>query len=67
MNIVGQMEKLSDTLIVRYTQGGVAGPHVDFGAYDLLNPPPYLQVLDIETSGIDPYQFLNLPNRKRKK
>ncbi len=53
--------------IVRYAQGGIAGPHVDFGSYDLLNPPSHLRVLDIETSGIDPYQFLNLPNQKGKK
>ncbi|MCE2400276.1 hypothetical protein J4G08_05235 [Candidatus Poribacteria bacterium] len=53
--------------IVRYAQGGIAGPHVDFSSYDLLNPPPHLRVLDIETSGIDPYQFLNLPYQKGKK
>ena len=28
---------------------------------DLLNPPPHIQVLDFETAGIDPFQYLNLP------
>ena len=28
---------------------------------DLLNPPPHIKVLDYESAGIDPYQYLNLP------
>ena len=28
---------------------------------DLLNPPPHIKVLDYESSGIDPFQYLDLP------
>ena len=28
---------------------------------DLLNPPPHITVLDYETAGIDPFEYLNLP------
>ena len=28
---------------------------------DLLNPPSYIKVLNYESSGIDPFQYLNLP------
>ncbi len=28
---------------------------------DLLNPPTHIEVLDYESSGIDPYEYLNLP------
>ncbi len=37
-----------------------SGPHVQFTRVDLKNPPPGLRVLDLESSGIDPYQYLNL-------
>jgi len=38
-----------------------SGPFVDFRLDDLDNPPPHIRILDLETSGIDPYQYLNLP------
>ena len=44
-----------------------SGTQVQFTRADLLNPPPGLRVLDLESSGIDPYQYLNLPLRKGKK
>ena len=28
---------------------------------DLLNPPPHIKVLDYESAGIDPFQYLDLP------
>lgn len=53
--------------MVRYAQGALAGPHVKFSMPDLLNPPPHLRVLDLGASGIDPYQFLDLPYQKGEK
>ncbi|MDE0084560.1 MAG: hypothetical protein OXU23_02540 [Candidatus Poribacteria bacterium] len=53
--------------MVRYAQGALAGPHVKFSMSELLNPPPHLRVLDLESSGIDPYQFLDLPHQKGEK
>ena len=44
-----------------------SGPHVQYTRADILNPPPGLRVLDLESSGIDPFQYLNLPLRKGKK
>ncbi len=38
-----------------------SGPFVDFSLDDLDDPPPHIRILDLETSGIDPYQYLNLP------
>lgn len=37
-----------------------SGPHVKFTRADLKNPPPGLRVLELDSSGIDPYQYLNL-------
>ncbi len=45
----------------------LSGTQVQFTRADLLNPPPGLRVLDLESSGIDPYQYLNLPIRKGEK
>ncbi|MDE0089624.1 MAG: hypothetical protein OXU23_28165 [Candidatus Poribacteria bacterium] len=39
------------------------GTRAKFTRADLYNPPPGLRVLDFESSGIDPYQYLNL-NKK---
>ncbi len=47
--------------IIRFAAKIKSGPHVRYTAEELLNPPPHLRVLDLETSGIDPYQYLNLP------
>ena len=33
----------------------------------LLDPPPGLRVLDLDSSGIDPYQYLDLPYKKNNK
>ncbi len=44
-----------------------SGTRVKFTRADLYNPPPDLRVLDLESSGIDPYQYLNLPYKKRGK
>ncbi len=46
---------------IRFASDITSGPHVRYTAEELLNPPPHLRVLDLETSGIDPYQYLNLP------
>ena len=46
---------------VQYISHRQSGPHVDYNGVDLLNPPPHIRVLDIESSGIDPYQYLELP------
>ena len=40
---------------------GKSGPHVNYTEDDLLDPPPHLRVLDLDSAGIDPYNFLNLP------
>lgn len=40
-----------------------SGTRVKFTRADLYNPPPGLRVLDFETAGIDPYQYLNLPKK----
>ena len=52
---------------VRYASSIKSGPHVRYTAEDLLNPPPHLRVLDLETSGIDPYQYLDLPYKRKGK
>ena len=52
--------KISGT-IIGYVTHTKSGPQVNFTDADLLDPPPELRVLDLETSGIDPYQYLNLP------
>ena len=51
--------------IVRYPSGIRSGPFVRFTRADLLspNPPPDLRILDLESSGINPYQYLNLPKK----
>ena len=39
-----------------------SGPFVEFDtSTDIDNPPPHIRILDLESSGIDPYQYLNLP------
>ena len=47
--------------IVRYPSLVKSGPHVNFTNADILNPPPHLRILDYDSSGIEPYQYLNLP------
>lgn len=39
-----------------------SGPFVRYTLQQLEeNPPPHIRILDLETSGIDPYQYLDLP------
>ncbi len=38
----------------------LSGPHVRYNKSDLTNPPPGLRVLDLDSSGIDPYKYLNI-------
>ena len=53
----------------RRADGGVlrvkrrkSGPFVRYSLQELEeNPPPHIRILDLETSGIDPYQYLDLP------
>lgn len=52
--------ELPDGTKVRGISRRKSGPHVNTDGVDLLNPPSHLRVLDLETSGIDPYQYLNL-------
>ncbi len=50
-----------DGKMVRYAARGKSGPSVKYTDADLLDPPPHLRVLDLDSSGIDPYQYLDLP------
>ena len=45
---------------VRYPARIKSGPNVRYTEADLLDPPSHLRVLDLDTSGIDPYQYLNI-------
>ena len=56
--IVEEREAPDGTLepFITRIKGGSPSP----ADIDLLNPPPHIQVLDFETTGIDPYQYLNL-------
>ncbi len=56
-----------DGKIIGQSSDILSGTQVQFTRADLLNPPPGLRVLDLESSGIDPYQYLNLPLRKGEK
>ncbi len=56
-----------DGKIIGQSSDILSGTQVQFTRADLLNPPPGLRVLDLDSSGIDPYQYLNLPLRKGKK
>ncbi len=53
--------KLPDGTTKRYPVRIKSGPQVVYSREDLLNPPPHLRVLDLDSSGIAPYQFLDLP------
>ena len=53
--------ELPDGTTKRYPARVKSGPQVVYSREDLLNPPPHLRVLDLDSSGIDPYQFLDLP------
>ena len=53
--------ELPDGTMQRYPAYAKSGPQVIYSIEDLLNPPDHLRILDLNSSGIDPYQFLNLP------
>lgn len=46
---------------IQYPVRVKSGPQVIYTEADLLNPPPRLRILDLDSSGIDPYQYLDLP------
>ena len=52
--------KNADGEIIR--SGGIkmSGPRVNWSGVYFLNPPPHIQILELDSSGIDPYQYLNL-------
>ncbi|MDE0484083.1 MAG: hypothetical protein OXI67_16010 [Candidatus Poribacteria bacterium] len=50
-----------DGKMVRYPARTKSGPQVFYTETDLLNPPSHLRILDLDSSGIDPYQYLDLP------
>lgn len=52
--------ELPDGTKAQYISRRKSGPHVNTVGVDLLNPPSHLRVLDLDSSGIDPYQYLNL-------
>ena len=47
--------------ITGYKTRTKSGPHVNYTDEDILDPPPHLRILDLDSSGIDPYQYLDLP------
>ena len=54
--------KNADGEIVLRAGTKMSGPRVDWSEVDdWLNPPPHIRILDIDSSGIDPYQYLDLP------
>jgi hypothetical protein len=53
--------KMIDGKMVKYATRAKSGPRVSYNVSDLDNPPPHLRILDLDSSGIDPYQFLDLP------
>ena len=59
--------KNADGEIIGRSSDKMSGPLVDWSAVkDWSNPPPHIRILDLETSGIDPYQYLNLPKKRSK-
>lgn len=55
--------EMPDGTIRRYPTYMKSGPQVDYNAHDFLsgNPPDHLRILELDSTGIDPYQFLDLP------
>ena len=57
--------KNADGEIVQRAGTKLSGPRVDWSEVDdWLNPPPHIRILDLDSSGIDPYQYLDLLNKK---
>lgn len=57
----------SDGNVTGHFTQKLSGPFVNYTEADILDPPPHLRVLDLESSGIDPYQYLDLPYQKGEK
>ena len=55
---IEERESLDGTIGTFFRIKGGGPPPEDV---DLLNPPSHITVLDYESSGIDPFQYLNLP------
>lgn len=59
-----EYRKNADGELVRRINGFKTGPHVykkfKFTIADLYDPPPGLRVIDIDSAGINPYEYLNL-------
>ena len=54
--------KNADGEIVRQADIKMSSPSVDWSAVkDWSNPPPHIRILELDSSGIDPYQYLDLP------
>lgn len=55
--------EMPDGTIRHYPTYIKSGPQVDYNAHDFLsgNPPDHLRILDLDSTGIDPYHFLDLP------
>ena len=54
--------KNADGEIVRQANIKMSSPSVDWSAVkDWSNPPPHIRILELDSSGIDPYQYLDLP------
>ena len=58
---IGIKETKSESGGITRVTRSKSGPFVDFTLDDLEDPPPHIRILDLETSGIDPYQYLDLP------
>ncbi len=59
---IGVKETVSKAGSVSRTTYRLSGPFVKYSLQELKeNPPPHIRILDLETSGIDPYQYLDLP------
>ena len=58
-------QEMPDGTIRRYFTSSKSGYNVEFNEEDLLSdtPPAHLRIIELDSTGIDPYQFLDLPNR----
>ena len=56
-------QEMPDGTIRRYFTSAKSGYNVEFDEEDLLSdtPPAHLRIIELDSTGIDPYQFLNLP------
>ncbi len=55
-------QEMPDGTIRRYFTSAKSGYNVEFDEEDLLSdtPPAHLRIIELDSTGIDPYQFLNL-------